>query len=104
MLANPAKSNQPVNPTGTVQATCWCGEVIEATTMQCLCGGGITVLEHPGCGTTISGAHTQGCTYIADNIDVCVSCGRDTENCGGSNIFNSSKRENNCEHDQWRRE
>ena len=79
--------------TGTIQATCWCGAKVEATTMPCPCGGGITITEHPGCGTTISGGHSQGCTYITDNID---TCGGDTEICGGNNIFTKRDDSRRC--------
>ena len=88
-----AKATETGQPT---QATCWCGAIVHAATRACPCGGGFTVTEHENCGMVISGAHAQSCTYIADNIDTCATCGRDTEYCGGSSIFSNQQEPSRC--------
>ncbi len=88
-----AKATETGQPT---QATCWCGAIVHATTRACPCGGGFTVTEHENCGMVISGAHAQSCTYIADNIDTCATCGRDTEHCGGNSIFSNQQEPSRC--------
>ena len=87
-------TTKPPETSQTTQANCWCGAIVEATIRPCPCGGGIKVTEHEDCGMVINGPHAQGCTYVADNIDRCATCGQDTEHCGGNSIF--SKRQDSC--------
>ena len=87
-------TTKPPETSQTTQANCWCGAIVKATTRPCPCGGRITVTEHGDCGMVITGPHSQDCTHVADNIDACATCGHNTQQCGGNNIF--SERQDSC--------